>query len=159
MSYEYSRPSRIDDPFALPDVEVFRVATADAGHDCPLCCPDSLDDDNPHTDHVGWFWQACFPGCLPDSEPYGPFESREAALADAREGFDDDVSDVDDDSDADPSASPDIEVFGVTASTPAAECPLCNHGNPNHDPDDCDDDEDAHTSEHVGFYWWSCLPG
>lgn len=31
----------------------------------------------------GWYWWACFPGCLPDGEPNGPFDTREAALADA----------------------------------------------------------------------------
>ena len=32
----------------------------------------------------GFYWQACFPGCLPDSEPVGPFSSYAAALEDAR---------------------------------------------------------------------------
>ena len=31
----------------------------------------------------GWYWQACFPGCLPDGEPIGPFQSEEEALEDA----------------------------------------------------------------------------
>ena len=31
----------------------------------------------------GWYWQACFPGCLPDGEPEGPFLTEYAALADA----------------------------------------------------------------------------
>jgi hypothetical protein len=31
----------------------------------------------------GWYWQACFPGCLPDGEPEGPFSTEDAALADA----------------------------------------------------------------------------
>ena len=37
----------------------------------------------------GWFWQACFPGCLPDSEPNGPFATRAEALADARSTYED----------------------------------------------------------------------
>lgn len=32
----------------------------------------------------GWFRQPCFPGCLPDGAPIGPFPSAKAALADAR---------------------------------------------------------------------------
>ena len=32
---------------------------------------------------VGWYWQACFPGCLPDGEPMGPFLSEADAIADA----------------------------------------------------------------------------
>lgn len=34
-------------------------------------------------DLTGWYWQACFPGCLPDSDPNGPFETYEQALEDA----------------------------------------------------------------------------
>jgi hypothetical protein len=33
----------------------------------------------------GWFWWACFPGCLPDGPPTGPFATYEEALTDARE--------------------------------------------------------------------------
>ncbi len=33
----------------------------------------------------GWYWWACFPGCLPDGEPTGPFETEEEAIANARE--------------------------------------------------------------------------
>lgn len=32
----------------------------------------------------GWFWQACFPGCLPDGDASGPFDSYAEALADAQ---------------------------------------------------------------------------
>lgn len=32
----------------------------------------------------GWYWQACFPGCLPDGEPCGPFQTEEEAMADAK---------------------------------------------------------------------------
>ncbi len=41
-------------------------------------------------DLTGWHWAACFPaaelrpfGCLPDSEPNGPFATYEQALDDA----------------------------------------------------------------------------
>lgn len=33
----------------------------------------------------GWYWQACFPGCLPDSEPWGPFGTEQQAIDDAQE--------------------------------------------------------------------------
>lgn len=39
--------------------------------------------DTDPTDLVGWYWQACFPGCLPDGDPSGPFPSESEALADA----------------------------------------------------------------------------
>jgi hypothetical protein len=32
----------------------------------------------------GWYYWACFPGCLPDSDPIGPFETENEAIADAR---------------------------------------------------------------------------
>ena len=32
----------------------------------------------------GWYWWACFPGCLPDGDYMGPFASYEEALEDAR---------------------------------------------------------------------------
>lgn len=32
-----------------------------------------------------WWWWACFPGCLPDGEPSGPFDSRDEAIIDATE--------------------------------------------------------------------------
>lgn len=31
-----------------------------------------------------WYWQACFPGCLPGGEASGPFDTKADAFADAR---------------------------------------------------------------------------
>jgi hypothetical protein len=31
----------------------------------------------------GYYWWACWPGCMPDGEPSGPFKSEELAIADA----------------------------------------------------------------------------
>ena len=79
---EYSNSRRESDPYALPDVEIFEVP-----NDYDLE-PD--EDGQPY--EPGWYYWACFPGCLPDSDPYGPFDSYDDALADAREhaGIDDD---------------------------------------------------------------------
>ena len=33
---------------------------------------------------AGWYWHACFPGCLPDGEPTGPFETEQEAIDDAQ---------------------------------------------------------------------------
>tara|TARA_R100000278_G_scaffold69922_1_gene55390 strand:+ start:524 stop:730 length:207 start_codon:yes stop_codon:yes gene_type:complete len=33
--------------------------------------------------HPGWYWWACFPGCMPDGDPAGPFESEQDAIDDA----------------------------------------------------------------------------
>tara|TARA_R110001592_G_scaffold162401_2_gene395582 strand:- start:5431 stop:5652 length:222 start_codon:yes stop_codon:yes gene_type:complete len=32
---------------------------------------------------TGWYWRAGFPGCLPDGEPSGPFETEQEAIKDA----------------------------------------------------------------------------
>ena len=31
----------------------------------------------------GWYWDACYPGCLPDGDPAGPFETEALAMANA----------------------------------------------------------------------------
>jgi len=33
----------------------------------------------------GWYWHACFAGCLPDGEPSGPFAYSQQAHQDANE--------------------------------------------------------------------------
>jgi len=33
----------------------------------------------------GFYWAVCFPGCIPDSEFYGPFATEEEAESDAEE--------------------------------------------------------------------------
>ena len=35
-------------------------------------------------DESGWYWWSCFPGCIPDSDPYGPFLTEAEAIADAQ---------------------------------------------------------------------------
>ncbi len=57
----YSDPARETDPYALPDVEVFKVPEE---YD-----PESLDGT---CFFQGWYWWSCFPDCLPDGEPNGP---------------------------------------------------------------------------------------
>ena len=80
MSQAYSDPRRESDPHALPDVETFYASeTSDIGFETG----------------EGWYYWSCFPGCLPDSDPMGPFETEAEALADAREGIDLDDDDED----------------------------------------------------------------
>lgn len=70
MSYYYSDPKRANDPHAMPNVEVFQMYNS--------------------SDHcLGWFWHACFPGCLPDSDLFGPFDTEAEAVADAQSQNDD----------------------------------------------------------------------
>ena len=78
MSQAYSDPKRASEPYALPDVEVF-YATGNVAN-----TPQQADaGDFPD---AGWYWWSCFPGCMPDSAPCGPFASEVEALADAQDG-------------------------------------------------------------------------
>ena len=85
MSMHYSDPKRENDPYALPDIEVF-YDDADIGH-----ARNYARNYDSEGDPVapGWYWWSCFPGCLPDGDATGPFATEEEALADAQEGFDD----------------------------------------------------------------------
>jgi hypothetical protein len=62
----YSDPSREKDPHALPNVEVFYIAHTEVADNGGL--------------EKGWYYWFCFPGCMPDSEANGPFDSQEEAL-------------------------------------------------------------------------------
>ena len=73
----YTDSEREDETHALPDLETFELDAQEIerwnmeGHE--LSGP-------------GWYYWFCFPGCLPDSDAYGPFETEEIAIDDAREG-------------------------------------------------------------------------
>ena len=72
MTQEYSDPTREEDPFALPDIEVFQVPE------------DYQPETEDGTAEPGWYWWSCFPGCLPDSEPTGPFNTEQEAIDNAQ---------------------------------------------------------------------------
>jgi len=76
--YFYSDPSRQDEPHSLPDYEVFyRTLEENSEYG-------TLDgDDEPVPS--GWYYWYCFPGCLPDSDPTGPYDTEQLAIADAKE--------------------------------------------------------------------------
>jgi hypothetical protein len=90
MAQHYSDPSRETDPYALPDVETFYIGLRAAEEDCPQCAdPESdgpaADPGSDHAEHVGWYYWFCFPGCMPDSDAFGPYPSEQAALDAARD--------------------------------------------------------------------------
>ena len=107
MPYAYSNPERAGDTYALPDIEVFQLTAREvAGRDEDLIYeyikrPEFrlAGTDGRVRDHMldamveeegikgGWFWWACFPGCLPDSEAAGPFGSAREARADAQSQY------------------------------------------------------------------------
>jgi hypothetical protein len=74
MAQHYSNPSRATDAHALPDVETFYHAGVPVSQ--------SMYDEEGNLYPAGWYYWFCFPGCMPDGEPVGPFETEEAAVAD-----------------------------------------------------------------------------
>jgi len=48
---------------------------------------DGEQDEDGSISGAGWYWFACFPGCLPDGEPCGPFGSSSQARSDADENW------------------------------------------------------------------------
>ena len=78
MSQHYFDPTRESEPTALPDCEVFYMDAADIAES-------EWTDGGGDPTAPGWYWWACFPGCLPDGEPNGPFGSEADALADAQD--------------------------------------------------------------------------
>jgi hypothetical protein len=78
MPYEYTDPTQESDPHALPDVEVFNAEAYLTRNDPNWSLSGFTDP--------GFYWVSGSPGCLWDSDPVGPFETYELALADAREG-------------------------------------------------------------------------
>ena len=77
----YSDPTRADDPTALPDCEVFYMSAGELSCDVAGDVPD--DECEPAL--PGWYWWPCFPGCLPDGDPVGPFDTEAMAIADAQD--------------------------------------------------------------------------
>jgi hypothetical protein len=72
VSQHYSDLRREQDEHALPDVETWQEY------------PGGIDYRGERIE-AGWYYWFCLPGCLPDSDPVGPFASEDEALADARE--------------------------------------------------------------------------
>ena len=104
----YSNPNRANDKYSLPDVEIFQLTAYEAAaqdedliweyskrNEFKLCHVNSkvrkqMIDAIVEEEGIagGWFWWTCFPGCMPDSSAFGPFATREEALADAQENGD-----------------------------------------------------------------------
>jgi ribosomal protein S27E len=104
MTQAYSDKTREAEPFALPDVEVFYarpvvIGCGECGNttapwngeydnqslECPICGDTALTGRFAQSSTGRWWWWSCFPGCLPDSEPSGPFDTEAEALADAQD--------------------------------------------------------------------------
>ena len=82
MSYHYSDKTRESDPHAQPDVEIFEQSESECdkrGH------PYHMSDEPCLFQGPGYYYAFGFPGCLWDSDPVGPFDTEQEALAAARE--------------------------------------------------------------------------
>lgn len=104
MPQAYSDPKRESDPHALPDIEIFQLTAREVAerdddlihewmkrHEYRLAAMNSKVREQMFDAMIaaegiegGWFYWYCFPGCMPDSEPYGPFTTQAEALAEAQ---------------------------------------------------------------------------
>lgn len=67
----YTDPKREQLPHTLPNAETFYIDLGNRGEIPPAVTP-------------GWYWRICFPGCLPNSNSHGPFETEKLAITDAQ---------------------------------------------------------------------------
>ena len=81
MSQIYTDETREEEPYALPNAEVFYVSQMEVNYNLQ-----NIDHADEYTiTEAGWYWWSCFPGCLPDSDAIGPFETEQEAINDARD--------------------------------------------------------------------------
>jgi hypothetical protein len=70
MAYHHFKA---DDGSAIGSFETFHMTQKDARQ----CFGPEYD--------AGWYWWACFPGCMPDGEPSGPYATEQEAIDNAQE--------------------------------------------------------------------------
>ena len=77
MTQFYIDPTLADDKWSLPDGEAFYAKEGE------------WTDNEGEPNEAGFYWWVCFPGRMPEGDgvPNGPFETEDAAIADARETF------------------------------------------------------------------------
>lgn len=108
MPYIYSNPQDESDPHKLPDVQVLQfsadeLALADEdtvyefmkrpefrAANMNRATMDRMIDAIVEENGIkgGWCFQFCFPGCLPESSPFGPYETYQEAV-EAAQSFND----------------------------------------------------------------------
>ena len=104
MPQDYSNLDHEHDEHTLPDLEIFQLTAREVAErdedliyeymkrrEFRLAGFNSRDRDAMFDALVeeegitgGWFYWYCFPGCLPDSDMFGPFASYKDALADTQ---------------------------------------------------------------------------
>jgi hypothetical protein len=95
MSQFYSDPAREAETYSLPDCETFFLHSGprrfyDRSYVMDYCTtdpehgPEACDD----CPEPGWYYQFCFPGCLPESDPVGPYKTEAEAIEACRDEVD-----------------------------------------------------------------------
>jgi hypothetical protein len=84
MPQAYSDPNRMLDKHALPDIEYWQVGAHGSGN------IGAGVDLTGQAAEPGWYWWVCFPGCLPDSDPSGPFTTEKECVDDFTQDWMDD---------------------------------------------------------------------
>lgn len=105
MAQHYSDPSRETDKWSLPDVETFQLTAREVAErdedmvheymkrrEFRLASMNSRDREAMFDAMIeeegitgGWFFWFCFPGCMPESDASGPYETQGEALQAARD--------------------------------------------------------------------------
>lgn len=76
----YSNPEREKDTWSLSDVEVFYADYGDLWENEDELFQNGYEEPN----EPGYYYWFCLPGCMPDSDPIGPFETEEDAVIDSQ---------------------------------------------------------------------------
>ena len=84
MAQHYTDASRENDPHALPDIETFLVDRKGYVGGLPFVMPHEPGEPAMGIAEPGWYFWFCFPGCLPTSEPEGPYKTEDDAVEEAR---------------------------------------------------------------------------
>jgi hypothetical protein len=107
MAFHYVDQRTAEDPYHLPDLEVWEDRVVEVTCEkcgvfcqpydtvfatstvyCPSC--EGVIDSKPvDTRNSGWFYWYSLPGCMPSSDLFGPFMTEEEALEDARKDYED----------------------------------------------------------------------
>lgn len=77
MKQFYSDPAMASDPYLLPNCRVF-YRTKEENKEYGFL--DGSNDPMPS----GFYYDFCFPGCLPEGEPFGPFLTEKDAIEHCR---------------------------------------------------------------------------
>ena len=73
MSQYYSDESREEETYSLPNVEIFYAHKGE------------LETEDGEKLGKGWYFWYCFPGCMPEGDPMGPYATEEEAETAMRE--------------------------------------------------------------------------